>query len=46
MGLAALQLILVAMYPLSKEKYAQIVKEIAERNAARDKARLDAGSAK
>jgi GPH family glycoside/pentoside/hexuronide:cation symporter len=47
MGVAALQLILTLMYPLTKEKYAQIVKEIAERNAARDhKARLEAGSAK
>jgi GPH family glycoside/pentoside/hexuronide:cation symporter len=37
MGIAALQLILTMMYPLTKEKYAEIVKEIAARNAARDK---------
>jgi GPH family glycoside/pentoside/hexuronide:cation symporter len=37
MGIAVLQLILTMMYPLTKEKYAQIVKEIAERNAAREK---------
>jgi GPH family glycoside/pentoside/hexuronide:cation symporter len=43
MGIAALQLVLTMMYPLTKEKYAQIVKEIAERNAAREKARIDAG---
>jgi GPH family glycoside/pentoside/hexuronide:cation symporter len=44
MGVAALQLILTLMYPLTKEKYAQIVKEIAERNAAREKARLNGGT--
>jgi GPH family glycoside/pentoside/hexuronide:cation symporter len=46
MGIAALQLILTMMYPLTKEKYAQIVKEIAERNAAREKANLNAGGSK
>jgi GPH family glycoside/pentoside/hexuronide:cation symporter len=43
MGVALLQLILTMMYPLTKEKYAQIVKEIAERNAAREKAKLNGG---
>jgi GPH family glycoside/pentoside/hexuronide:cation symporter len=43
-GLAVLQLILTAMYPLTKEKYAQIIKEIAERNAARKNAAHNTGS--
>jgi Na+/melibiose symporter-like transporter len=41
MAIAVLQLILTLMYPLTKEKYAQIVKEIAERNIAREKQRVD-----
>jgi GPH family glycoside/pentoside/hexuronide:cation symporter len=46
MALSAMQLVLTIMYPLTKEKYAQIIKEIAERNASREKARLNNGTAK